>query len=153
MAWWTDKCSVKAVATFLVGIAIGRLSFPAPSRRCAAFHGDRTPPSRTTRFLMIRITAPALAFTVFWLATAHAELRTNGRAIGCMDASNIPAAEEASQKHDRLKMDMLGCFPIMVGVPARQIDGGNPAIWHVRLKPESPDPMDIWARPSSFDNK
>jgi hypothetical protein len=50
-------------------------------------------------------------------------------------------------------MDMLGCFPIMTGVPTTQIDGGKPNLWHVRLRPDSTDPMDIWASPSSFDNK
>ncbi len=102
---------------------------------------------------MIRIIARGLALAALSLAPAHAELKTNGRAIGCMDASNIPAAEEASQKHDRLKMDMLGCFPITTSIPAKQLEGGKPGLWHIRLKPDSHDPMDISATPYSFDEK
>jgi hypothetical protein len=44
---------------------------------------------------MGRTTALGLVFTSLWLASAHAELKTNGRAVGCMDGSNVQAAEEA----------------------------------------------------------
>jgi hypothetical protein len=85
------------------------------------------------------------------LAQAHAELRTTSTAIGCLEPDKLNAAEEADKKHDRAQMDMLGCFPMMMGVVARRIDDGkSTTLWHVRLDPDGPTPMEIWARPSSF---
>jgi hypothetical protein len=82
---------------------------------------------------------------------AHAEIRTTSTAIGCLDPSRLNAAEEANKKHDRLQMDMLGCFPILMGVVARRIDDGkSTTLWQVRLDPDGPTPMEVWARPSSF---
>jgi hypothetical protein len=84
-------------------------------------------------------------------AQARAELRTTGSAIACLTADKLPAAEEASKKHDRAQMDILGCFPVSTGTLAKRIDDGKPGpLWHVVLDPNGPDPMEVWARPSSF---
>jgi hypothetical protein len=79
----------------------------------------------------------------------QAQLKTTSIALGCIAPDNIPAAEEANKRHDRLKMDMLGCFPISTGTKAKRIeDIGN--LWRVILDPTGPQPMEAWARPSSF---
>ena len=85
------------------------------------------------------------------LAQAHAELRTTNTAIGCNTPDKLNAAEEADKRHDRLQMDMIGCFPIAAGTVAKRIDDGKSGSpWQVKLDPDGPTPMDVWARPSSF---
>jgi hypothetical protein len=84
------------------------------------------------------------------VAPAWAELKTTGSAIGCLTPDKLPAAEEAAKRHDRTQMDMLGCFPIMTGIVVRRIDDGKGALWQVVLDPNGPQPMEVWARPSSF---
>jgi len=85
------------------------------------------------------------------LVTAQAELRTTGSAIACLAPDKLRAAEEASKKHDRAQMDMLGCFPVAAGTLAKRIDDGKPGpLWHVILDFKRSDPTEAWARPSSF---
>ena len=86
-----------------------------------------------------------------WAPPAQAELRTTGSAIACLEPDKLPAAEEASNKHDRMRMDILGCFPVATGTLAKRIDDGKGGpLWHVMLIPKASDPMEVWARPSSF---
>jgi hypothetical protein len=92
-----------------------------------------------------------LGLVGFTLAPAWAELKTTGSAIGCLTPDKLQAAEEAAKRHDRMQMDMLGCFPISTGTVARRIeDGTAAALWHVVLDPNGPQPMEVWARPTSF---
>ncbi len=80
---------------------------------------------------------------------ARAELKTTGTAVACSKQENLQAAEDAHG--NRARMDMLGCFPVMAGVPAKRIDDGKAgSIWQVILDPNGSDPMKVWARPSSF---
>jgi hypothetical protein len=83
-------------------------------------------------------------------AQAQAELRTTGSTIACLAPDKLAAVEEASTKHDRAQMDMLGCFPVAIGTLAKRIDGASGQLWHVILDPSGPDPTEVWARPSSF---
>lgn len=91
----------------------------------------------------------ACAFAGLALTQARAELKTTETAIACSKLENLQAAEEA--QGDRAKLDMLGCFPVMAGIPAKRMDDGEAGpIWHVILDPDGSDPMEVWARPSSF---
>ena len=107
--------------------------------------------SRQAALALLRRFILACGLVAVGLAPAHAELRTTSTAIGCLEPDKLNAAEEANKKHDRLQMDMLGCFPISTGVVARRIDDGKSAtLWQVRLDPDGPTPMEVWARPYSF---
>lgn len=91
----------------------------------------------------------ACAFAGLAVTQARAELKTTGTAIACTKLENLQVAEEA--RGDRLKMDMLGCFPVMAGIPAKRVDDGKAGpIWRVILDPNGSSPMEVWARPSSF---
>jgi hypothetical protein len=83
------------------------------------------------------------------LAQAQTELRT-GSAIACLAPDKLPAAEETSSKHDRTQKDMLGCFPVTTGVSWLSGSVKTRPAWQVVLDPDGPDPMEVWARPSSF---
>ncbi|MEA2778319.1 MAG: hypothetical protein QOF90_3725, partial [Acetobacteraceae bacterium] len=41
------------------------------------------------------------------------------------------------------------CCPVMVNIPAKRIDEKS-GLWHVILDPSGAEPMEAWARPSSF---
>ena len=60
------------------------------------------------------------------------------------------SAEDAVRKHDRAQMDVLGCFPVVTGTPAKRIDDGKQGLLHVVLDPHGADPTEVWARQSSF---
>lgn len=83
------------------------------------------------------------------LTQARAELKATQTAIACIKPENLQAAEEAHA--DRLKMDRLGCFAVMADTPAKRIDDSKAgAVWRVLLAPGTTDAMEVWARPSSF---
>jgi hypothetical protein len=93
----------------------------------------------------------AYALMAASLAQAQTDMKATATAIGCLAADKLQAAEQAYTAHDRSRMDQLGCFPISTGALARRIDGDMAgSVWHMRLEPDGPTPMDIWARPSSF---
>ena len=103
----------------------------------------------------ISILGASVALTALVLMTggvsASARLKTAPSAIGCFTSDKLQQAEEAIKAHDRTQMDTLGCFPILSGTAALRIEGGaNLPLWHLRLDPDGPSPLDIWARPSSF---
>jgi hypothetical protein len=85
----------------------------------------------------------------FAIKPARAELRTTRSAIACLDPGDIPAAEDASKSHDRVRMDKLGCFPVRSDTATKRI-GEKAGIWHAILDPNGADPMEAWGRPSSF---
>lgn len=83
------------------------------------------------------------------VAPAFAELKTTPAAIACLAPGDLATAEGASRNHDRTKMVMISCFPVQSDTVARRIEE-KAGLWHVILDPNGSDPMEAWARPSSF---